>query len=55
MKKYSPDFDMKPGLFFFIFMNDTNLALLEKNRDILSTRDLATGTIATFTSYSSMR
>ena len=32
-------------------MNDTNLALLEKNRDILSTRDLATGTIATYTSY----
>jgi len=32
-------------------MNDTNLALLEKNRDILSIRDLATGTIATYTSY----
>ena len=30
-------------------MNDTNLALLEKNRDILSIRDLATGTIATYT------
>ena len=32
-------------------MNDTNLALLEKNRDILSIRDLATGTNATYTSY----